>query len=234
MREVQRERSPAVTWHPLETVNHVHMYTFPTTIQQKLLKQPEPFIHCSASQAQNAHSSAFGRWYLGFWLTYRFKHRYGILNYRPEVLRWKQRSSPENVFLHVCRHHPHGKTTGEEREREIRQIALMQGLYTHRLLLVPLLSPPSGSRVHPDSSSLTANAALCHSVHWLSYLPICHSWIGTSLAWNLLSDFVRVTWDAWCCNCSAFGNGGSVANVFRVILTYLLRLVLQFTALWWI
>lgn len=94
--------------------------------------------------------------------------------------------------------------------------------------------PPSGTRVHPDSSSLTANAALCHGVHWLSYLPIYHSWIGTSLAWNLLSDFVRVTWDAWCCNCSAFGNGGSVANVLRVILTYLLRLVLQFTALWWI
>ena len=49
MREVQRGHSPAVTWHPLETVNHVHMYTFPTTIQQKHFKQPAP-IHTLSSQ----------------------------------------------------------------------------------------------------------------------------------------------------------------------------------------
>lgn len=71
-----------------------------------------------------------------------------------------------------------------------------------------------------QSAGLTANSALCHGVHWLSYLPIYYSWIATSLAWNLLSDFVRVTWDAWCCNCWAFTNGGSIANVFMVILTY--------------
>lgn len=72
MREVQCGHSPAVTWHPLETVNHVHMYTFPTTIHQNHFKQPAPFIRCSASQAQSLHLSVIGRWYLGFWLTHHF------------------------------------------------------------------------------------------------------------------------------------------------------------------
>lgn len=119
MREVQRERSPAVTWHPLETVNHVHMYTFPTTIQQKLLKQPEPFIYCSASQAQSAHSSAFGGWYLGFWLTYRFMHRYGFLNHRPEVLA-ESGAHHQKMSFSVFSGLTQLVNQQERREREIR------------------------------------------------------------------------------------------------------------------
>lgn len=87
-----------------------------------------------------------------------------------------------------------------------------------------MLFPPflaAGPWLHLNSrAECWSDAALCHSAHWLSYLPIYHSWIGTSLAWNLLSDFARVTWDAWCCNCWAFRNGRSIANEFRVILTY--------------
>lgn len=109
------------------------------------------------------------------------------------------------------------------------------GIYTHRLQdasscprfsLLPSCRNVGAPGLPERSAGLTANTAQCHGVHWLSYLPIYHSWIGTSLAWNLLSDFVRVTWDAWCCNCSAFGNGGSIANVFRVILTYLVCFIL--------
>lgn len=60
---MQRGHSPAVPWHPLETVNHVHMYTLPTTIQQKHFKQPAPFIHSTASQA---HSTFVSHWQMVF------------------------------------------------------------------------------------------------------------------------------------------------------------------------
>lgn len=146
MREVQRERSPAVTWHPLETVNRVHMYTFPTTIPQKLLKQPEPFIHCSASQA---HSSAFGRWYLGFWRTYRFMHRYGFLNHRPEVLLWKRRSSPENVFLLGCRTRPHGETRGKEWDKLDLDSKRLCSVYTHTGCFLCPCFPSFGNQGSP-------------------------------------------------------------------------------------
>ncbi len=127
----------------------------------------------------------------------------------------------------------HMVNSGEEIELQLSSknapLVLQFGyLYTQavykRSLFAPHFPPclAVGTWAHLDSPSrvLVWQRTRCHGVHWLSYLPIYHSWIGTSLAWNLLSDFVRVTWDAWCCNCWAFRNGGSIANVFRVILTY--------------
>lgn len=63
---------PCCDLAPLETLNHVHMYTFPATMQQK----PAPFMPRSGSQAHSLHPSTVGRWHLGFWLTYRFAYRY--------------------------------------------------------------------------------------------------------------------------------------------------------------
>ena len=45
----------------VETVNHINMYTFPTTMQQKHFKQKGPFMCCSASQAQSFNLSVIGK-----------------------------------------------------------------------------------------------------------------------------------------------------------------------------
>lgn len=156
-------------------------------------------------------------WQMVFLGPFTSTHRYRFLSCRPvfQVLSkyWFQFSKRISRYDYRARYCTHGNGVDAKKRAQTPDCALTYLLF---LGCRTVGTPGLPSRV----AGLTANSALCHSVHWLSYLSIYYSWIATSLAWNLLSDFVRVTWDAWCCNCRAFTNVGSIANVFRVILTY--------------
>lgn len=224
----------------LRRISHVHMYTFPATIHQKPFMQPGPFILCSACRAQE-FTFVNCRWYLGFWL-----RRYSFLNHGSfsfldrglcdmssiEVLNtvWSQLSIKiyhNNIVKRRIDAKNWAQTDSRLKYCSIYTLRMQNASLCPWFSLLPCYrNMGAPGLLQQQSAGLTANTALCRSVHWLSYLPIYHSWIGTSLAWNLLSDLVRVTWDAWCCNCSALGNGGSIANVFRVILTYLVCFIL--------
>lgn len=107
MREVQRER-----WRPSETMNHVHVHT---TMQQQLLKRPAAFVHAPPPAEQSVHSSAFGRWYLGFWLTY-LHAQVQLSQPQAQSPSLKAESIAGKGLCRVCRPHPHGKDQEGDRE----------------------------------------------------------------------------------------------------------------------
>lgn len=77
---------PAVTWHPLERVNHVHLYTLPHNNAAEWLQTAGP-IHTLFSQPSTEFT------FVSHWqMVFRFlaklttSHRYGFLDCRPHFL----------------------------------------------------------------------------------------------------------------------------------------------------
>lgn len=113
----------------------------------------------------------FGSWYLGFWLTYRSAYRYRFSRprapspSRERVAHRRERSASVFAGLTDTVNYRRGVTGKSDSDKRLCS-GDTHGAASCALAFSLLPSfPASGTRVHPDSSSLTANAALCHGVH---------------------------------------------------------------------